>query len=95
MLKLTYRSSSRGSLERKLRYRMDAIVQIWPDLQDFERLFKIEVSKMPRMNHIVAEHAFRLRPLGESALAVWHYTPDGDPDRMIAEIKYEPETQNF
>ena len=86
MLKVTYKSSSRGTLERKVRAKIGAIAMLWDDLERFEELFKREMERMPRLNHISAEFAFRLKASGTNDLAVWHYTPEGDPDRLIAVI---------
>lgn len=95
MLKVTYKSKSKGPLERAVRAKMDQITALWDELEDFERLFKLEMGRMPQNNHICAQHAFRLRTNGENEIAVWHFTPDGNQDRLMAVINYEPEIENL
>lgn len=93
MLKVTYHTKSQGTLERKVRSKIDQIAMLWDELEDFERLYNDQVKQIPKLNHIDAIHAFRLKVSGTSALGVWHYTPEGDPDKLIATIQYKPEEE--
>lgn len=84
-----------GTLERKVCNKINNIAKLWDELSDFERLFELEMKRLPKTNHIHAQYAYRLKASGTNALSVWHYTIDGDPDRLVAVVKYELETQNF
>lgn len=78
-----------GTLERKVCNKINNIAKLWDELSDFERLFELEMKRLPRTNHIYAQWAYRLKVSGTNALSVWHYTVDGDPDRLVAVIKQE------
>ena len=89
MLKVDYtKLSSKSVLESKVKVLISQTVKLWDELEDFERVFEIHIDKMPKHNHISAKHAFRLKASGTNALSVWHYTPEGDPDRLIATIRH-------
>jgi len=87
MLKVTMKSTRSGTLERKVCNKINAIAILWDRLEDFERLFELEMKKLPSMNHIHAQFAYRMKASGTNALSVWHYSVDGDPDRLVAIIQ--------
>jgi len=91
MLKVTYNKHQSGLIESRVRSEIGKIAVLWDDLESFERLFELAIKKIPRINHINAEHAYRLKASGTNVIAVWHYTPFGNPDRLVATVKYEPD----
>lgn len=93
MLKVTIKSTRCGTLERKVCHKINSIAALWDELNDFERLFELEMKRLPQMNHVHAQYAYRLKASGQNSLSVWHYSVDGAPDRLVAIIQQKEDAE--
>lgn len=87
MLKVTYLKKSQGTLERKVRSKVDMLAMLWDDIENFERVYKHALTEITQLNHISPEFAFRLKILNPTECELCHYDLNGVPDSKIATIK--------
>ena len=91
MLKSTDKQKSKGTNDMKVRGLVHQICKLWDDLENFERVFKLRIAKFPRLNTYVAEHCYKLVKSNDTTLEVWHKNSEGDQDRLLVEVVFEPE----
>lgn len=89
MLKVTITTKKNGTLLSKVISKAQQIAKLWDDLENFERIFNNELKRMKQVNHLHPHHVYRLKASGTNNLAIWNHKPDGEPNYMVAVIKYE------
>lgn len=75
----------------KVRGLVHQICKLWDDLENFERVFKERIAKFPRLNTQLAEHSYRLVRSNDTTVEVWHKNSEGEQDRLLVEVTFEPE----
>ena len=88
---LTYidKKPAAGTLDRKVKYMVQSICLMWPTIEDFERLFKMKLAEMPRLNHIHPKFAYKLVRDSASVMEVWHVCQEeGIHDRLLCAVEY-------
>jgi hypothetical protein len=91
MLKATDKQRSRGTNDMKVRGLAHQICKLWDDLENFERVFKLRIDKFPRLNTQIAGNCYRLVKPNDTTIEVWHKNSEGDQDRLLVEVVFEPE----
>lgn len=91
---LTYIDKKRaaGFLDSKVKNLARQICLIWPDMEDFERLFKHHLEKMQQVNHIKPEFAYKLVRHDKNTMEVWHVSlEEMIHDRLLCVVEYTSE----
>lgn len=91
---LTYIDKKRasGTMDRKVKWMVQAICKIWTELEDFERVFKQELAQMKQLNHIHPKFAYKLVRDNAKTIEVWHVAPEElIHDRLLCAVEYTSE----
>jgi hypothetical protein len=92
MLTVTDKQRSKGTNDHKVKSVCLQISKLWDHIEDFERVFKFRIEKFPRLNAQLAQHSYRLVKPNDNTVEVWHLNTQSEPDRLLVEIVYKPET---
>lgn len=80
MLEFTDKKRAATLMDAKVKMRVSSICALYADdMQDFERLFTIELGKIKKTNHINPEYAYKLIRHDSVTMEVWHV----DQEEMI------------
>ena len=88
---LTYidKKPAAGTLDRKVKYLVQSICLMWPTIEDFERLFTLKLSEMPRMNSVSPKFAYKLIRDSSTVIEVWHVDQaEMIHDRLLCAVEY-------
>lgn len=91
---LTYIDKKRaaGTMDRQVKYLVQGICRIWPELEDLERCFKEGLEQMKPLNHIHPKFAYKLVRDNAKTMEVWHVAPEElIHDRLLCAVEYTSE----
>lgn len=89
MLTYTDKKPASGTMDRQVKYMAMGICRMWPELEDFERLFTLKLSEMPRLNHIHPQFAYKLIRHDRNTMEVWHVDQvEMIHDRLLLVVEY-------
>jgi hypothetical protein len=92
MLKITDKKRAAGTMDQQVKMIVSQICRLWDDLANFERLFALKIKEIKQINHVRAEHAYRLKKCGQHITEVWHIcTETAENDRLLSVVEYVPE----
>ena len=92
MLQVADKKRSKTSYDRKVKSMVQGVCRLWDEIEDFERVFKLNLNKFPRLNTIIASTCYQLVKPNSTTIEVWHLNSQSEPDRLLQEIIYKPET---
>lgn len=91
MLKWEYQKDHKTALDSRVCWAVVNICRLWDYMDDFVRLFPLEMHQVKSGNHIRAELIYKLQhKAGTDIAEVWHYAANGDPDRHLMTIRFTP-----
>ena len=65
------------------------ICRLWDEMEDFERLFKLKLSEMKKLNHINPQFAYKLIRHDIATMEVWHVDQEKMiNDRLLCVVEY-------
>ena len=81
-----------GYYELNVRAIISALVNVYEisSLDDFERIFKEDIKKIPRASVASAEMLYRVDRQSSDFLVIWHLNSQGETDRRVAYITTLP-----
>jgi len=89
MLTYTEKKPAAGTMDRKVKYMAMGICRMWSDIEDFERIFTLKLSEMPRLNHIHPKFAYKLIRHDSNTMEVWHVDQvEMIHDRLLLVVEY-------
>lgn len=91
MLKVTDKKRAAGTMDQQVKSMVSQICRLWDEMEDFERLFKLKLPEIARLNQVNPIHAYVLEKRGTDVTEVWHVDLDCKRDRLLCEVKYVSE----
>jgi hypothetical protein len=91
MLKVTDKKRSAGTMDSQVKSMVHQICRLWDRMEDFERLFKIKVAEIGRLNQFNAVNAYKLISTNSETTEVWHVDLNFVKDRLLCVVSYEAE----
>lgn len=88
MLKVADKKRSQTVYDGKVKQIVQQICAIWDELYDFERLFKDNIDKFPRLNTSIAAYCYKLVRPNSTTIEVWHLNTESEPDRLLCVVEY-------
>ena len=88
MLKVTDKKRAAGTMDQQVKSLVSQICRLWDEMENFERLFKVKLSEIPRLNQVNPIHAYVLEKQGSDTILVWHVDLNWNKDRLLCEVSF-------